>query len=368
MNILILSSHTKSLFWFRKDLMSDMINRGYTVFAIGDQPESEWCSRFQKLGIIYRQVSVSRNGINPFVDIKSIRSLKKVIKEISPDKIFVYQAKTISYGCLVSSQLGITEVYPMVAGLGSVFRGTGIKNTVVKWVISCLYRMAFKRSKIVFFQNNDDKQYLIKLGLLNEAQTVVVNGSGVNVKYFAPTPFPNIPTFLFIGRLIRDKGIIEYLDASVNIKKAYGDKVRCILVGPFDTNPSSISPDELRRYIEAGVEYCGEQDDVRPFISQCSIYVLPSYHEGTPKTVLEAMAMGRAIITTDAPGCRETVKNNMNGFLVKIKDTDELYIKMKYMVENINIVAEMGKISRSIAEEKYDVSKVNSIILSSMGL
>ena len=152
---------------------------------------------------------------------------------------------------------------------------------------------------------------------------MVIHGSGVNLEKFVPTEMPEIPTFLYIGRLIKDKGVGEYLEACQKIKRLYGKKVRCLLVGPFDSNPSALKPEELQPLINSGVlEYFGEQSDVRPYISQCSIYVLPSYHEGTPKTVLENMAMGRAIITTDAPGCRETVVNGENGYLVEVKNED----------------------------------------------
>ena len=171
-----------------------------------------------------------------------------------------------------------------------------------------------------------------------------------------------------IARLIKDKGVIEYLEACREIKKQFPN-CRCLLVGPFDTNPSAIQLEELQRYIEDNVvEYFGEQDDVRPYIEQSSVFVLPSYHEGTPKTVLEAMAMGRAIITTDAPGCRETVKDGENGYLIPVKDTQILVERMKFVIENPDKSAEMGQKGRQIVETKYDVDKVNQSILEIMDI
>lgn len=217
-------------------------------------------------------------------------------------------------------------------------------------------------------QLRDDKSEFINNGLLGKEKAVIINGSGVNLEKFKPVKLPQENTFLFIGRLIKDKGIMEYLEACKIVKTKYYD-VRCLLVGPYDSNPSALKPEELKPYIDGEIiEYFGEKKDVRPFIAQCSTYVLPSYHEGTPKTVLEAMAMGRPIITTDAPGCRETVIDGLNGFLVPVKDSEKLARKMIWMIEHKEEVEKMGQESRKICEEKFDVNKVNEVILKTMGL
>lgn len=369
MKALLLSSHTPSLFWFRVDLMKTMQAAGYEVVASGQMPEAEWSEKFRALGVTYRQINVTRNGLNPMGDLATLKDIKHLLREERPDKIFAFQAKTISYGAMAAHDLGISEFYPMVAGLGSIFRGTGLKNKLVRMVMSTLYKQAFKKSKKVFFQNNDDRQTLVDAGLLKDEQIVMINGSGVNLEKLQVMPMPEKPTFLYIGRLIRDKGVGEYLEACKQIKRMYSDKVRCLLVGPYDSNPSSLKPEDLDPLVEAGiVEYFGEQSDVRPYIKQCSIYVLPSYHEGTPKTVLENMAMGRAIITTDAPGCRETVKNGENGYLVEVKNADAVVAQMQYLIENPKLVLEMGKKSREMAEQIFDVNKVNDTILRIMGM
>lgn len=369
MKVLILSSHTPSLFWFRVDLMKEMQAEGYEVYAAAQMPEADWKEKFDGIGVNYRQIKVSRNGLNPMGDLATLKDIKRLLKEIQPDKIFVFQAKTVAYGCRAAADLGITEVYTLIAGLGSIYLGHGLKNKVVKTIMSALYKQAFKRSKKVFFQNNDDKQTMLNEGLLKEDKIVMIHGSGVNVEKFEPTELPSVPTFLYIGRLIRDKGVGEYLDACVKIKEEYGDKVRCLLVGPYDSNPSAFQPEELQPLVEKGiVEYFGEQSDVRPFICQCSIYVLPSYHEGTPKTVLESMAMGRAIITTDAPGCKETVVDGENGYLTEVKNADDVVAKMKKLIEHPETVAAMGKKSRQMACDIFDVKKVNDTILRTMGM
>jgi glycosyltransferase involved in cell wall biosynthesis len=368
MKIAVLSSHTSSLFWFRMDMMKEFIENGHTVIALGSEPEAEWKNKFEEYNIDYRQLYVERNGMNPLKDLKTLRLLYTFMKRERPDKVFAYQAKTVVYGSIAAKLNDVSEVYPLIAGLGSIFRGEGFKNKIVKTIMNIEYWAACKCSKKVFFQNQDDKNEFIQNRLIKDKKTVIINGSGVDLEKFKPTQFPEEPTFLYIGRLIKDKGIMEYLEACKKIKDKHS-KVRCLLVGPFDSNPSALKPDELKPYIENGViEYFGEQSDVRPFISQCSTFVLPSYHEGMPKTVLEAMAMGRSIITSDAPGCRETVIEGLNGYLVKVKDIKGLTNKMEYLISNREICKNMGQESEKIAREKYDVKVVNQSIYQTMGL
>lgn len=368
MKIAVLSSHTSSLFWFRMDMMKDFIKRGHTVIALGSEPEGKWKKEFENYNIDYRQIYVERNGMNPIKDLKTLKLLYTFMRKERPDKVFAYQAKTVIYGSIAAKLNGILDVYPLIAGLGSVFRGDGFKNKIVKTIMKIEYWAACKCSNRVFFQNKDDKNEFIQNGLVKDEKTVLINGSGVDLEKFKPVQLPAEAAFLYIGRLIKDKGIIEYLEACREIKDKHS-KVRCLLVGPFDSNPSALKPEELKPYIESGViEYFGEQSDVRPFISQCSTYILPSYHEGTPKTVLEAMAMGRSIITSDAPGCRETVVEGLNGYLVKIKDIKSLSNKMEYLIANRELCTNMGRESAKIAREKYDVRVVNQSIILTMDL
>lgn len=368
MKIAVLSSHTPSLYWFRMDMMKEFINNGHTVIALGADSEGEWKAKFSEYDIDYRQLYVERNSINPIKDLRTFGELYRFMKKEKPDKVFAYQAKTVVYGSIAARLKGITEVYPLIAGLGSIFRGTGYKNKMVKNIMKMEYWLACRCSKKVFFQNNDDKDEFIYNRLLNIDKTVIINGSGVNLEKFKPVPIPVQPVFLFIGRLIKDKGIIEYLEACKAVKEKL-PHIRCILVGPYDSNPSALKPVELQPYLDSGVvEYFGEQSDVRPFIAQCSTYVLPSYHEGTPKTVLEAMAMGRPIITSEAPGCRETVTNAVNGYLVEVKDIQGLAEKMLYLANHSAICREMGAKSLEIAKKKYDVKRVNQAIMETMGI
>lgn len=368
MKIAVLSSHTGSLFWFRMDMMKEFIKQGHFVIALGPENEEVWGRQFKDNGIEYRQFFVERNGINPFKDFKTCKDLYSFMRKEKPDKVFTYQAKTVIYGSLAAKFNGIKEVYPLIAGLGSVFRGNGLRNKIFKKIMKIEYKVACNASKKIFFQNHDDVQEFINNRLVDVGKTIIINGSGVNIEKFAPRPLPEKPAFLFIGRLIKDKGLIEYLEACRKIKDKY-PYVRCMLVGPYDSNPSAVKPQELEKYITNEViEYFGEQSDVRNFISNCTAYVLPSYHEGTPKTVIEAMAMGRAIITSNAPGCRETVKDGENGYLVAVKDINGIAEKMEFLILNPNVCVRMGNKSLNIAKEKYDVKIVNQSIMKTMGL
>jgi glycosyltransferase involved in cell wall biosynthesis len=366
MNIMILSSHTSSLFWFRSDMMKEIVEKGHNVFAVGNEDDPKWTAWFKEEGITYRSIRVERNGLNPINDIRTLIDIYHLIKEIKPDRIFAYQAKTVIYGSYASYLAKVPQFYPLIAGLGSVFIGKGIKHKVIRTIMKIEYRMACKNSAKVFFHNHDDRDEFIKSKLIDSRKAIVINGSGVNLEKFVPTPLPERIAFLFIGRLIRDKGILEYLKACELIKQTYPE-VRCLLVGPYDSNPSSIKAKTLDHYVKNGIiEYFGEQSDVRPYISQCSVFVLPSYHEGTPKTILEAMAMGRPIITTNAPGCRETVLDSINGYLVKTHDQFDIYAKMRVFIENPSTIEPMGRRSIEITKEKYDVHKVNQVLFREM--
>lgn len=368
MKIAVLSSHTPSLFWFRIDMMRSFMEKGHTVYALGNEAEDKWSDRFQPYGIIYRQIDVQRNGTDPLRDLKSIGSIQSVLSEIMPDKIFTYQAKTIIYGTIAANRLGIKEVYPLVAGLGSLFLNDGIKTKSVRKILMTEYRYSMRKCPAVFFQNTDDLNTFRQTKVIRNQEIVMLHGSGVSLDKFTVQPFPEQFGFLCISRLIRDKGVYEYLEACKRIKEA-NPSVRCLLVGPFDSNPSSLKKEELQRFIDKGiVEYFGEQTDVVPYLAQCNVFVLPSYREGTPKTVLEAMACGRASITTDAPGCRETVDDRENGLLVPVKNVEKLAQAMQYMIDHPDEAAVMGKRGRTKAENVFDVNKVNERICLTMGL
>lgn len=368
MKIAVLSSHTPSLFWFRIEMMQAFMKRGHEVIAIGNEEEEKWRESFNSLGIRYIHSNISRNGTNPLKDLATLKDLKRILKKEKPDKLFTFQAKTVIYGGIAAHSLGIKDVYPLIAGVGSVFLSDSLKARVIRTILKTEYKDSLRHATKYFFQNPDDVKVFSDNGLIDKEKVVMLGGSGVNTEKFAVEELPETIGFLFIGRLIKDKGIMEYLDACREIKKKYPD-VRCLLVGPYDSNPTSLTENELKSYIDDGIiEYFGEQGDVRPYLKMCSVYVLPSYREGTPKTVLEAMSSGRAIITTDAPGCRETVRDGVNGYLVPVKDTASIVSKMEELILNPKRIEEMGMQGRKVVEERFDVNIVNNTICNTMEL
>ena len=368
MVVAVLSSFTTSLLWFRVDMMRAFLDAGYDVLAVGDGAEEEWAPKFAELGIRYRAIPVQRNGTNPLRDLDTLRALCRLLREEKPDKIFAYQAKTVIYGGIAAAANGIREFYPLIAGVGSVFLGDSPRQKLIRSILVAEYRLGMRRAPKVFFQNRDDLKIFADHGIVKENRAVILPGSGVNIERFSPTPLPEQPGFLCISRLIRDKGVGEYLEAARKLH-ARRPEVACVLVGPFDTNPSALRPEELQPYLDDGsVTYAGEQKDVRPWLKQCTAYVLPSYHEGTPKTVLEAMACARPIITTDAPGCRETVTDGVNGCLVPVKDVDAIVRAMERLLDDSGTTERMAAEARRICEERYDVRKVNRMICQTMGI
>ena len=239
----------------------------------------------------------------------------------------------------------------------------------LKPVVSLLYRSALQGCRTVFFQNPDDLELFLEKGLVEKSKTRLVAGSGVNLDHFSFSEIiPGPPRFLMIARLIEDKGVRVYAEAARLLKSRHPQAV-VRLLGFIDDHPRAITKSDLEGWIRSGdLEFLGAADDVRPQLRQCSVYCLPSYREGTPRTVLEAMATGRPIITTDAPGCRETVLDGQNGFLVPTRDPVALANAMEKFMEDDELPLRMGKISRELAESKFDVVQVNASMIQDMGL
>lgn len=374
MKFLILASLAGSLTGFRKPLIQALVSQGLEVHAVAPEllTDKKVVAELSAIGVTCHDAPLSRTGMNPLSDLKALFALRRLMKTIQPDYFLGYTIKPVIYGNLAAWLAGVPHRFALITGLGYTFiGGQGVARKLVSKLAHTLYKAALAKTQKVFFQNPDDEALFRQLGLLpRSTPSLVVNGSGVDVSQFAVVPFveQSVPHFLLIARLLGDKGIREYVQAAKLVKQQYPE-AQFDLVGGLDTNPTSISQAELDQWIAAGtINFLGRLSDVRPAIAECSVYVLPSYREGTPRTVLEAMAMGRAVITTDAPGCRETVLDGDNGFLVPVKDTDALAQAMLRFIEQPELIAQMGQRSRSIAEEKYDVHKVNAQMLEGMGL
>ncbi|MEH6784695.1 MAG: glycosyltransferase family 4 protein [Alcanivorax jadensis] len=369
---LLVASFPDSIIQFRGELIKSLLDSGCKVhIAVPSlEPDSEISRKLNSLGVVVHDIPLHRTGINPVRDLHVLFILYKLISKINAEYVFGYTVKPVIYGTLASWVARIPNRFALITGLGYAFTGepTGPRRLLRRFIQS-LYRFSLSRADKVFFQNPDDESLFRELGLLKQSvPSCIVNGSGVDVSEYQVSQLPSQPVFLLIARLLGDKGVREYAAAAMEVRSSYPN-ARFLLVGWIDDNPDAISQSELDGWVEDGViEYLGKLSDVRPAISKSSIYVLPSYREGTPRTVLEAMAMGRAIITTDAPGCRETVVDADNGFLVPVQNVSALVDAMVKMVLSPETVASMGRRSRLIAEEKYDVHNVNAVMLREMGL
>jgi glycosyltransferase involved in cell wall biosynthesis len=367
--VLLLGSYAPSLINFRGPLIAAMVERGHDVFAAAPDIDSDTAAKLVALGATPVPVVLGRTSLDPFATWRSGRQLRALVREIAPDVMIAYTIKPVLLGAIAARAARVPCFAALITGLGYAFLGgLAPRRLALRLVAMLMYRRALAASQLVIFQNEDDRRDFRRLRLLPAAKpTLVVNGSGVDLGLFGPRPVPARTDFLMIARYLRDKGIREYGAAAARLKAEHPE-VRVRLAGWLDESPDSISPAELASMVAGGVEDLGQLDDVRPAIAGASVYVLPSYREGTPRTVLEAMATGRAVITTDAPGCRNTVVDGENGFLVPVGDSDSLYRAMRRFVEEPALAQRMGEASLRLVRERFDVDKVNAAILEATGL
>jgi glycosyltransferase involved in cell wall biosynthesis len=367
----VLGSYAESLVSFRGPLLKALVQRGHRVVGCAPPAPAAIVDALGALGVTYREVPLDRAGMRVDRDARALWALIELFRELRPDVVLTYTIKPVTYGLLAARLAGVPRRFAMITGLGYAFIGTGLKARLAGAAARGLYRLSLGTAERILFQNPDDLALFEQLGLVRHpGQAVIINGSGVDLDAFRPAPLPTGgPSFLLIARLLKDKGIREYVAAAQQVRSRHPG-ARFQLVGWLDQgNPAAISARELRAWLTDGaVEYLGELEDVRPAIVAASVYVLPSYREGTPRTVLEAMAMGRPIVTTDVPGCRETVQDGVNGYLVPMKDVGALAGAMGRFAEEPGLIPKMGRASRRMAEVKYDVHKVNQAILEAMRL
>ncbi len=364
--VLLVGSHAPTLVNFRTPLISAIVARGHEVVAVASHMDAESAETLRQLGARSHELQLANQSLNPLAMWGAIDELRRLIRAETPDVVIAYTIKPILVAAMAASAERVPRLVSMITGAGYAFTpGGGVKRTMSRIAATQLYRVALPRSHAVVFQNPDDEAQFRQLGLIAAGQDVrLTNGSGVDLKHFAPTPLPKGASFLMMARFLKTKGIRDYAAAAARLKAAHPGVV-VQLVGWADSSPDSISQAELGRIIDSGVLFRGRFSDVRPAISNCSVLVLPSYYrEGVPRSVLEAMAMGRAIITTDSPGCRETVRDGVNGFLVPPRDPDALYAAMLRFVVEPGLAEQMGAASRKIAETKFDVDGVNAELLS----
>jgi glycosyltransferase involved in cell wall biosynthesis len=364
----IIGALPESLINFRGALIQSLCKANCQVTCMASISQPKVTQQLMSWGVIFSAYPVHRSSLNPLADLKTWHALRQAFRALQPDIILAYTIKPVIWGGLASRVTPSTRFYALITGLGFAFQGESLKRKILSQLVTLLYRAALKRATKVIFQNPDNLNEFVSRGIIPKDKCELVNGSGVDIQSFSfmPAAINSSVTFLSIGRLLGEKGFREYAEAAKIVKEIFPETTFQLL-GPEDSSPDGIPMKEVAEWQhESIIKYLGSASDVRPFIELCDVYVLPSYHEGMPRTVLEAMAIGRPILTTDVPGCRETVIQGENGYLVPKADAGALAKQMIWFIENQSQREKMGKESRKIAEDKYDVRKINKGILKIM--
>ena len=361
MKILILGTVPNDLLNFRSELIKDILEKGNEVIASSSKLDPNSENHMKELGITYEPIFLNRHGLSLRGDIKTLANLIKLFKKQNPNLVLAHGIKLVIWGG-ISARIRKIPFFALITGLGFAFQGTTFRRKLLTRLVSFLYRIALKNSKAVIFQNEDNRKTFIDKNIVSPSKTHIVNGSGVDInKYnFTQISESNL-SFLLVSRLLGEKGLREYAEAAKIVKEKFPE-VEFKIVGTQDHSLDAISIEEVKSWSEY-VDYEGSTTDVRPYIKKCHVYVLPSYHEGLPRSTLEAMSMGRPILTTNASGCKETVDDNKNGFLVSIGSSTELAKRMIWFVNNRDKIKSMGEHSRKIVEKRFDVRKVNQEML-----
>lgn len=366
--IVIVGNDIKSMLMFRSEWIKQLVDNGFSVSILAPSSNSTDSELFRALGAELINTPLKSTGLNPLEDLKTFLKLYRLIKQIAPDMVISYTIKPAIYASIAASLAGVKQVYSVITGLGYVFIGSSIKVRALRVLVKQLYRFALKGNKKVLFLNDSDAEYFLSQRLIRSSQLVVIPGEGVNLDSFNQVALPERPVFLMIARLLVDKGVREYIAAAKQVKALYAN-AEFLLVGGVSNNPAAIPLNEVLAAQSKGtITYIGEVNDVRPYIEKAAVFVLPSYREGMPRSVLEAMAMGRPIIVSDAPGCRQTVEPGVNGYLVPVKNVSYLTEAMCELIEKPELMQKMAEASRRLAKDKYDVQVVNAHISIAMDL
>lgn len=383
MKILLISNSSKSILNFRSKIIDCFLRCGYEVVVLIPESDLVDISVIEKIkakGCFVESFYLNRAGVSVKDDAKSFFDILKIIKKQKPTHVLNYTIKPIIYGSIAARTVGVKNIYSLITGIGYAFNNIEEFNYKPKFfqkIVFNLYRIALLCCKRVIFQNIDDQKLFNKLNIVQLDKTDVVNGSGVDLSHYnydlniLKNYTLELPIkFLMLGRIIGDKGIREYVQAAKYLKKKYGKQVIFQLAGGLDSNPSAIQKEELDDWINSGaIEYLGRLNDVRPAITDSHIFVLPSYREGTSRSILEAMSIGRPIITTNVAGCKQLVEVGRNGYLAEAKSVESLIeaIEKTLKLSSSDLV-DMGVFSRKIVEDKYDVHKVNEHMLDIMDI
>jgi glycosyltransferase involved in cell wall biosynthesis len=368
----IIANTAFSLINFRGPLIGAMSRRGMTVFAFAPDYDEGTREVIRSLGATPIDFSLSRAGMNPFRDFIDLLKLSRQLRNLKLDASFSYFIKPVIYGTLAACLAGISRRIAMIEGVGYVFtegERFGLRRRILRTLVVQLYKLALSQTQRVFMLNPDDRKMFSELGMVDADKVRLLKGIGVDLDQFSveDTPVESV-SFILIARLLKEKGVYDYIESARIVRQEY-PQTRFVLLGSVDLNPGSIREEEVQAWVAEGlIEWPGHVSDVKPWIAKTSVFVLPSYREGLPRSTQEVMAMGKPVITTDAPGCRETVEHGVNGFKVSVRNPADLAEAMLTFIRSPHLVESMGRASRRKAEQTFDVHKINAEILASMGL
>lgn len=362
--VAVVSRCARTLFNFRSSLIGDTQRAGAEVVALGAAGEG-FEQRLQGQGINFEHIPVSWRGLDPLADLALTMHLLRTFRRDRPDVVHTFTIKPAIFATVAAWLARVPVRIVTITGLGHAFTTAG---PLVRGTVTRLYKFALARAHVVFFQNGDDRELFLRLGLVKPEVARMISGSGVDLERFAPVPLPVVsgktPHFLMIARLLREKGVKEFIEAAARTKTEYPDAVFTLLGGADSRNPSSLTGEELKQLrASAVVHWEDEVLDVRPHIAAADVVVLPSYREGLPRTLLEGAAMGRALVATDAPGCREVVMHGKSGYLAPVGDAIGLADAMSRLCANPAQIPMFGKVARAMVEATYDQAKVNAVCI-----
>lgn len=368
--IILIGTTSSMMLQFRQDLIKFLTQKNWIIYTFICEYNSEEIESLKEIGAIPVTYNMSRGGLNPFADLKAIKELTNKIKEIQPNIVFSFFAKPIVYGTLAARFAKVPKVIGMLEGLGYTFtdqsNGISLKAKIVRSIQVFLYKIALPKLDDLIFLNHDDPKDLLGKYSIKAKKVHILGGIGLNLKQYPYSTAPINPIhFLFIGRLLKEKGIFELAEAAKIVKEQYPECIITVLGAIDAENMGALKQEQLDKLIEKKIfNYPGYVNNVQEWIKNYSVFILPSYREGIPRSTQEAMAIGRPVITTDVPGCRETVIDGVNGFLIPKWNTKALAEKMIYFIENPDQVNIMGEESYKIAVENFDVNKVNEKLIS----
>lgn len=365
MRYAFLTSNAKTLVNFRFELIKKIISLGHDVLAIAPDHDCTSKEKLLKIGALPIDCKLNRNSTNPVIDFFNLVQLIFLLKKLKIDSILTYTIKPVIYGGIAGFISGIPRRIAMIEGLGFVYTTNEINRKskkFLKFFTTFLYKISIKRQHKVIFLNQDDIDEFISMGIVEQHKVFKLGGIGVDLAFWKNNKIRKHPfTFTMVSRILKEKGVIEFFKASQVLKKKYPN-VLFKIVGDIDSNPTSLSKNEIMNWVKCGVDWTGPQDNIKKILLNTSVFVLPSYREGVPRSSQEALSMSLPIITTNVPGCKDTVIDGLNGFLIEPRDVEGLVSKMEKFIKQPTLVKKMGKNSRSIAENRYDVHVANDKI------